>query len=495
MKILNTIEKLGNKLPDPSILFIFGTFFVFILSMVISNSDVSVTDISGNKIIINNLFSSHGIWWLLSTMVNNFITFPPLGIVLVGMLGIGLAEKTGFLPALLHSIITKVHKRMLTPMVMLLGILSSIALDAGYVVLIPLAAGLYLSAGRSPLLGIAVAFAGVSAGFSANFFITALDPLLAGFTQIGAQIVEPNYVVAVTANWWFMIASTIVLTLIGWGVSEKIIAPRLKNIATKKVEENHHHNSDKNNNKALLYSTLAFIFLLFIFFIATIFENFPLFGKGENFDRWIEVTIPLLFIIFFIPGLIFGVLTKTVKNSHDLAKILGDVLSGLGPYIVLAFFAAQFISAFNYSGLGNMLAISGGFFLKNLAIDNALLLTCFVLMTVAVNIFIGSSSAKYAFFAPVFVPMLMQIGISPELTQLSYRIGDSVSNVITPMNPYMIIILMEVKKYIKGSGLGTVVSMMLPYTISFLIIWLLLLFAWINMEWPLGPGGNLIYQI
>ena len=492
MKLLDSIQKLGNRLPDPSVLFIFGTILVFILSMIISELDVTTTSAAGSEVIINNLLTSHGIWWFLSSMVDNFISFPPLGIVLVGMLGIGLAEKTGFLPALLKFITIRTHECLLTPMVMFLGILSSIALDAGYVVLIPLAASLYLTAGRSPLLGIAVAFAGVSAGFSANLFITALDPLLAGFTQLGAQIIEPSYVVAVTANWWFMIASTIVLTLTGWYVTEKIAAPLIANTPIIKIKEN--NKSEKNNNKALLFSFFAFIFLLIIFYLSVISENTPLFGKGENFDRWVEVTVPLLFIIFFIPGLIFGILSGKIKNSNDLAKILGDVLSTLGPYIVLAFFAAQFIAAFNYSGLGHLLAITGGEFLKNLDIENALLLSCFILMASIVNIFIGSSSAKYAFFAPVFVPMLMQIGISPELTQLSYRIGDSVTNVITPMNPYMIIILIEIKKYLKGSGLGTVISMMLPYTIYFLIVWLVLLLFWMHMGWPLGPGGNLSYQ-
>ena len=213
MKLLSIIEKTGNKLPDPSVLFVFGTVLVFILSMIISGSEYSVVDPNGNKIVAKNLLSSNGIWWFLSTMVENFVLFPPLGIVLVGMLGIGLAEKTGFLPALLNFAVSNIHKRLLTPLTILLGILSSVALDAGYVVLIPIAATLYISVGRSPLLGIAAAFAGVSAGFSANIFITALDPLLAGFTQLGAQIIDPNYVVAVTGNWWFMIVSTMLLTI------------------------------------------------------------------------------------------------------------------------------------------------------------------------------------------------------------------------------------------------------------------------------------------
>jgi aminobenzoyl-glutamate transport protein len=494
MKFLTAIEKAGNKLPDPATLFVVGTVIVFILSTIISNLGWTVIGPKGNTILAFNLISSDGSWWLLSTMVDNFIRFPPLGIVLVGMLGIGLAEKTGFLPALLHFSITHVHHRLLTPATMLLGILSSIALDAGYVVLIPIAAALYIAAGRSPLTGIAVAFAGVSAGFSANLFITALDPLLAGFTQSGAQIIDADYQVAVTGNWWFMIVSTIILTLTGWFVTERFIEPSIQGVANQNLDDGYTDLGAKEK-RALLYSVLSIFVLLIIFYFSITLSSGPLFGSGKRFDRWIEVTVPLLFILFFVPGLLYGILAGSIKNDRDVATLLGKVMSRLGPYIVLAFFAAQFIASFNQSGLGQMLAISGGQLLRELMIDNALLLSCFVLMVVVINLVIGSASAKYAFFAPVFVPMLMQIGISPELTQAAYRVGDSVSNVITPMNPYMIIILMEVKKYVRGSGLGTVVAMMLPYTIAFLGVWLLLLIIWIQTGLPLGPGGGLTYPM
>mgnify|MGYP003662757725 FL=1 len=493
MKLLTFIEKTGNKLPDPATLFVVGTLTIFILSAMIANLGWSVIDPKGNAIVAFDLTSSDGIWWLLSTMVKNFISFPPLGIVLVGMLGIGLAEKTGFLPALLHFSITHVHARLLTPATMFLGIISSIALDAGYVVLIPIAAALYIAAGRSPLTGIAVSFAGVSAGFSANLFITALDPLLAGFTQAGAQIIDADYQVAVTGNWWFMIVSTIILTFVGWFVTERFIEPAIEGVADQNLDDNYSalNNAEK---RALLYSVSSVFILLITLFFAITLTNAPLYGEGKRFDRWIEATVPLLFILFFVPGLIYGALAGTVKNDRDVANMLGEVMARLGPYIVLAFFAAQFIAAFNQSGLGQMLAIAGGQFLRQLMVQDALLLSCFVLMVVVINLVIGSSSAKYAFFAPVFVPMLMQIGISPELTQAAYRVGDSVSNVITPMNPYMIIIIIEVRKYVRGSGLGTVVAMMLPYTIAFLIVWLILLVVWINTGLPLGPGGDLFYK-
>ncbi len=494
MKFLTAIEKTGNRLPDPASLFVIGTIVVFILSAIISSLGWSIVDPKGNTIGAFNLISSDGIWWLLSSMVNNFIRFPPLGIVLVGMLGIGLSEKTGFLPALLQFCITHVHQRLLTPATMLLGILSSIALDAGYVVLIPVAAVLYIAAGRSPLTGIAVAFAGVSAGFSANLFITALDPLLAGFTQAGAQIIDADYQVAVTGNWWFMIVSTIVLTLTGWFITERIVEPSIEGVANQNLNDSVVE-LGQFEKRALFYSILSGIVLLIIFYFAITLSNGPLFGTGKRFDRWIEVTVPLLFIIFFVPGLIYGMLVKKIKNDSDVTEILSEVIARLAPYIVMAFFAAQFIAAFNQSGLGQMLAIAGGQFLRDLMVHDAFLLSCFVLMAVVINLVIGSSSAKYAFFAPVFVPMLMQVGISPELTQAAYRVGDSVSNVITPMNPYMIIILMEVKKYVRGSGLGTVVAMMLPYTLAFLVVWLLLLILWIWTGLPLGPGGALSYQM
>lgn len=492
MKLLSLIEKTGNKLPDPSTLFIVGTAIVFVLSAIITNLGWQAIDTKGNTIVAFNLVSSEGTWWLLSTMVKNFINFPPLAIVLVGMLGIGLAEKTGFLPALLQYSITHIHQRLLTPATLFLGILSSIALDAGYVVLIPIAAAVYIAAGRSPLTGIAVSFAGVSAGFSANLFITALDPLLAGFTQSGAQIIDAEYQVAVTGNWWFMIASTVILTFVGWFVTERFVEPSIQGVANQNLENNDVALGE-TEKRALSYAVASVFALLIIFYLAITLPAGPLFGEGKRFARWIEVTVPLLFILFFIPGLIYGALAGTIKNDQDVATMLGEVMARLGPYIVLAFFAAQFIAAFNQSGLGQMLAIAGGQFLKQLMVDDALLLSCFVLMVVVINLVIGSSSAKYAFFAPVFVPMLMQIGISPELTQAAYRVGDSVSNVITPMNPYMIIIIIEVRKYVRGSGLGTVVAMMLPYTIAFLIVWLILLVTWINIGLPLGPGGELFY--
>ena len=493
MKLLDRIEAIGNRLPHPVTLFIAGTVVIIVLADLAVYCNWTVRSPLGETLKVNSLTSAAGIWWLLGHMVENFILFPPLGIVLVGMLGIGMAERTGLLPELLRFITLHTHRKLLTPAIIFLGIMSSMALDAGYVVLPPIAAALYLTAGRSPLTGIAAAFAGVSAGFSANLAITAIDPLLAGFTQSAATIIAPGYQVAVTANWWFMIVSTFLLTLTGWWVTTAWVEPRCVNYRLNPVESSYPQQGD-STGKALIYAGLSFVIILFLFLACIYIPGAPLHGQGQHFSRWVEVTVPLLFLLFFIPGVIYGFTVSSIKNDKDVAIIMGKTFADLGPYIVLAFFAAQFIEIFRYSGLGVMLAITGGQWLAALHIASPLLLCSFILLVLFANLFIGSASAKYAFMAPVFVPMLMLVGFSPELTQAAYRVGDSVSNVITPLNPYMVIILAQVQKYVKDSGMGTVVTLMLPYTVTFTIIWSSLLVLWLLLGIPLGPGGILHFK-
>ena len=496
MKILDQIERIGNRLPHPATLFVIGTVVVMLFSQLAVTCAWHVQSPAGNELGANSLLTVTGIWWLLSHMVENFIRFPPLGIVLVGMLGIGMAERSGLLPALLRYLMTLAPQSLLTPATVFLGVMSSMTLDAGYVVLPPLAAALYQVAGRSPLTGIAVAFAGVSAGFSANLLITPIDPLLSGFTQSAASVIAPDYQVAVTANWWFMIASTVLLTMTAWLVTVQWVEPMsLKYTVTEMnvtvVDSPHSALEQKGLRRALGALVIISLLTLLCIFL----PGAPLYGIGNHFARWIEVTVPLLFLVFVIPGIVFGASTGRIKNDKDMADIMGDTFAGLGPYIVLAFFAAQFIESFKYSGLGEMLAISGGQLLASLHIPAAVLLGSFVLMVMFANLFIGSASAKYAFLAPVFVPMLMQVGFSPELTQAAYRIGDSVTNVITPLNPYMVIILALVQKYVRGSGMGTIIALMLPYTAAFAIVWIGLLLCWLALGYPLGPGGHLYFNL
>lgn len=495
MTLLDKIERAGNRLPHPASLFAIGLLIVILISQLAASLEWTINNPYTDKLEARSLLSSTGLWWLLSHMVENFIRFPPLAIVLVGMLGIGMAERTGLLPALLRNLMLITPRQLLTPVTLLLGIMSSLGLDAGYVVLPPIAAAMYLAAGRSPLTGIATVFAGVSAGFSANLLITAVDPLLAGFTQAAASIIRPDYQVAVTANWWFMIASTVILMFAGWFVTAKWVEPAADSYVITEPAEEQAPIDREREKRGLLHALLAILIVFGLIIAAILVPGGPLFGEGKRFDRWIEVTVPILFLMFFIPGVVFGISSGTIKNDRDAAKIMGQTLSGLGPYIVLAFFAAQFIEAFKYSGLGEMLAISGGQYLASLNIISPALLTGFILLAMTANLFIGSASAKYAFLAPVFVPMLMQVGFSPELTQAAYRVGDSVTNIITPLNPYMVIILAQVQKYARGSGMGTLIAMMLPYALCFALVWTLLLTAWMVLDIPLGPGAPLHFDL
>ena len=489
MSLLSSIEKIGNRLPHPATLFFIGLIIVMLCSELIYSLGWEVVNPSSGSVNARSLLRTDGIWWLLSHMVDNFIHFPPLGIVLVGMLGIGMAERSGLLPALLAKAILYVPAAWLTPACIFLGILSSVALDAGYVVLPPLVAALYITAGRSPIAGIAAAFAGVSAGFSANIMVTALDPLLAGFSETGARILDPDYQVADTANLYFMMVSTVVLTLSGWVISHFWVEKNIQQISVPDTYKNNQAVATDIDTKALTWALGSALIVISIIMLMIFIEGAPLHGNGERFNRWIEATVPILFFVFFIPGLVYGKTAGTIKNDKDIAQIMADTISFLGPYIVLAFFAAQFIEAFNYSGLGEMIAIRGGSFLAELALPSVVLMVLFILMAMFANLFMGSASAKYAFLAPVFVPMFMQVGISPELTQVAYRIGDSTTNVITPLNPYMVIVLAFMQKYDSKAGLGTMVSIMLPYTIGFAIVWISLIMLWMMMGWSLGPGS------
>lgn len=517
-KWLDAVEKLGNALPDPATLFVIGAFLVAVLSQIAVVGGWSVQPVvpktvpdgegarlvleaAGERIRAVGLLGADGIYWMLSNLVKNFINFPPLGIVLVGMLGIGVAEKTGMMAALLKAFLYLVPARFLTPAMVFLGVMSSMGVDAGYIVLPPLAMALYKSVGRSPMAGLAAVFAGVAAGFNANLFITGLDPMLASFTTLGAKVVDPAYEVAPTCNWWFMIASTVLITLVGWWITNRFIEPRFAGkaedeggppVERRSISEVRILSPEEKAGlrragvtMALLFAGIATMILL---------PGAPLHGKGENFDRWVEAIVPIIFLLFLVPALVYGFATGRLASEKDAAKTMTEAMTGMAPIIVLSFFAAQFIAFFNYSNLGKMLAMWGGQALAQSEMSPILLIVAFILVTVVFNLFVGSMSAKYAMFAPIFVPMFMLVGISPELTQAAYRIGDSVTNIITPLNAYLVIILVAMRQYVPKAGMGTLVATMLPYSIGFTIVWTLMLVGWMATGMPLGPDGPLTYS-
>lgn len=534
--LLGWVERLGNKLPDPATMFLIGTLLVMALSHAAVLLDWSVvhelpvTTADGRSVAwevqyvqeeviledgtterratatpltskAKSLLTAEGLYWLLSTLVNNFVKFPPLGIVLVGMLGIGLAERVGLVAVLLKYLMLLVPPTLLTPAMVFLGIMSSMGLDAGYIVLPPLAAMLYRAAGRSPLAGIAAVFAGVAAGFNANLFITGLDPMLAQFTQEGARIIDKGYEVAATCNWWFAIASTFVITLAGWFTTSFFVERRLKTLppedggpvpmAAMDLDSQRVTAAEK---RALLASVGALAAVLVVVFAAIFVEGWALNGDDGPFARWVRQIVPILFFCFTVPSIVFGVKMKAIKNDKDAAGMLVESIAGMAPIIVLAFFAAQFIECFKFSGLDRMAAMAGGQALGKAEMSAMLLVVAFIGVTIVFNLFVGSMSAKYAMFAPIFIPMFMLVGISPELTQAAYRIGDSVSNTITPLNAYLVIVLVFMRQVMPKAGMGTLVSTMLPYTIVFTIVWTGLLLLWMWLDIPLGKGGPLTYN-
>ena len=365
--------------------------------------------------------------------------------------------------------------------------MSNIASDAGYVILVPLGAMVFLSFGRHPIAGLAAAFAGVSGGFSANLLLSTTDPLLSGITTEAARILRPDYFVNPASNYYFMAGSTIVIMFIGTFITEKIIEPRLGEYkGDVKVETNDLTDIEK---KGLRWAGITILIFCVIIAFLTIPENSILRVDGKLKDWTSHGLVPTLMMFFLFPGLVYGKVTGTIKNDKDAAKMMGSSLATMGGYLALAFAAAQFIAYFSYTHLGTYLAVRGADFLQAIGLTGLPLIILFVLVSAFINLFMGSASAKWAIMAPIFVPMLMRLGYSPEFTQLAYRIGDSSTNIITPLMTYFAMIVAFMQKYDKEAGMGTLISTMLPYSISFLIGWIIFMIIWFLIGLPIGVEG------
>lgn len=494
LRSLDGIERTGNKLPHPVTLFAIFSVLILVLSAIFSTLGVSVEDPMnpGETLTVRNLLDSEGILYLFQSMVTNFTGFAPLGTVLVTMLGIGLAERSGLISAALRGLVTSVPKQLLTAALVFGGVMSSMAADAGYVVLTPLGAVLFAGMGRHPLAGLAAAFAGVSGGFSANLLLTSLDPLLGGITQDAAAILNPEYAESINyaMNYYFMIASVFMITIVGTLVTEKIVEPRLgayKGTVTEEV------NTLSSLEKKGLWGALASIIVVSIGIALLVVPSWgPLRAGAEEIVNapFFQVLVPVILILFIVPGFVYGVITKAIRNDKDVANQLSETMETMGSYIVLAFVAAQFVAYFTTSNLGLVLAVNGAEFLDSTGFTGFPLILAFLLITGFINLFIGSASAKWAIMAPVFVPIMMELGYSPELTQVVYRIADSSTNIISPLMPYFAIVIAFAQKYDKKVGIGTLIATMLPYSIAFFIVWTIMLFLWITFGIDLGPGSG-----
>ncbi|MFO7852532.1 MAG: AbgT family transporter [Bacteroidota bacterium] len=493
--ILGIIERGGNALPHPASLFGILALSVLLFSFLghIFNWH-AVHPATDETVDTINLLSRDGLHRILLEMVDNYTSFAPLGIVMVALLGIGIAESSGLISAAIRYLVSKSPAKLLTFVVVLAGIISNIASDLGYVLIIPLGGIIFHSVGRHPIAGIAAAFAGVSGGFSANLLIGTIDPLLAGLSTEAARIIDPEYYVLPTANYYFMVVSTIILAFTGTWVTHRFVEPKL-GIYDGEVQADELEKLSPAEKKGLTWVSLVTIAFVALIAAGLIPENGIFRGPdGSLFSSPIlKGFIAVLFIIAGVLGIVFGVITGTFKNDSDVVKGMVDNFKTLAAFLVLVFFAAQFVAFFKWSNLGLIIAIKGAEGLQDLNLGLIPLVILFILLSGFINMFMGSASAKWAILGPVFIPMFMLLGYSPELSQVVYRIGDSITNMISPMMSFFALIIVYFEKYDKNAGIGTLMSTMIPFTVVFFIFWSLLLVGWILLDIPLGPGAGLYY--
>lgn len=503
LRALDTVERVGNGLPNPATIFLILTAIVIGLSAICAALGVSVTydfldsstgEISQKTVAAVNLLSPDSIRYMVTTVVSNFTGFFAMGTVFTIMIGVGVADGTGFMSALLRKVAASTPKSFVTVVVVFLGVMSNIASSTGYVVLVPLGAVLFIAFKRHPIAGLAAAFAGVSGGWAANLLIGTSDPMFAGMSTQAAQMIDPGYTVLPVANWYFMIVSTFLVTLVGTLVTDKLVEPRLAPYVPDEVETV--KDIGQNEKRGMRWAGITALLYLLVMALLVIPTN----GILRHPETHSVLTSPFMsgiiffmMLLFLLPGIAYGIGAGTVKNDKDVIALMNKSISGLASFLVLIFFAAQFTACFNYSNLGTIISVSGANFLQSVGFTGLPIVIAYIVLTAFINIFIAVDSAKWAIMAPIFVPMFMRLGYSPELTQMAYRIGDSSTNIIAPLMPFFVLTVAFFQKYDKKAGIGSVISTMLPYSLAFLISWIVLFTVWFMLGLPLGPGAPLRY--
>lgn len=551
-RFLDAVEWLGNLLPHPVTLFALFAFGIVVVSGLAGYFEWSAIDprpegargrAPEGIITAISLMNGDGLRRIVENLVTNFTSFVPLGTVLVALLGVGVAEHSGLISAGIRGLVLKAAsfspsylqkenypnlssnflgkailnlvilfqrfanfilapKILVTVTIVFAAVISNTASEMGYVVLIPLAAVVFYSLGRHPLAGLAAAFAGVSGGYSANLLIGTVDPLLAGITEEAARLIDPGYMVHPAVNWYFMIISTFLITIVGSWVTLKIVEPKLGKYDPKIASEDLSDDSNMDpltatERKGLKWAGVAVLGVSALIFLSV----FPEWGVLRNPDTgdvlnspFLRGMVTLIFVFFLVPGYVYGKVTGSMKSDRDVIDGMAKAMSSLGLYIVLVFFAAQFVAFFGWSNLGPIIAVKGADLLIAINLTGPLVFIPFIMMCAFVNLMLGSASAQWAITAPIFVPMLMLIGYSPEVIQAAYRIGDSTTNIITPMMSYFGLVLAFASRYDKKLGIGTVISTMLPYTLFFWIGWVILFYIWVfGFGLPVGPEAPTYY--
>ncbi len=520
-RFLDLVEWLGNLLPHPVTLFALICVGILLLSGVAGYFEWQVDDPrpEGAKgrtpdgvIRAVSLLNPEGLRRTGMGLVTNFTGFAPLGTVLVAMLGVGVAERSGLLGAAIRSLVLDAPRNLLTMAIVFAAVVSNTASEMGYVVLIPLAAVIFHSVGRNPLVGLAAAFAGVSGGYSANILIGTVDPLLSGITTESAKLIDPSYAqgekneILPTANYYFMCVSTILITIIGTLVTTRIVEPKLGKYDPDRAEEGIGDAAkdmgalSAKEKRGLKLAALTVLLMIGGLLALTLPESGWLRDPAENetlvqdLRPMLKSVVALIFVFFVVPGVVYGRVTGSMKTDRDVIDGMAKAISSLGLYLVLVFFAAQFVAFFNWTNLGAITAVVGADLLREWNLTGPAVFIPFILMCCCVNLMLGSASAQWAITAPIFVPMLMSVGYSPQVIQAAYRIGDSTTNIITPMMSYFGLILAFAMRYDKKIGIGTLISMMIPYSIAYLLGWIVLFFLWVfALGLPVGPGTPTYY--
>lgn len=493
-RALDAVERLGNRLPHPASLFVILATCVVLLSAALSAAGASVVHpATGKPVAVMNLLSSDGARRLVMELLPNFINFAPFGPVIVCLLGLSVAEHSGFLGAVVRLIVHRTPGRLLTMVVVFAGAMSHTAGDVGYVLLLPLSAALFHTAGRNPIAGIAAAFAGVSGGFAANLLLSPTDVILAGLTQEAARIIDAGYTVTPMASYFFLAASVVLVTTTGTLVTTYIVEPRLGAYAGDATPEPARTLS-RAEWRGLAWAGAAVAALTAIVVAGLLpADGFLLDPERPGFigSFFLRGLVFWIFVFGLVPGVVYGVAAGTIRRDADVYKGMQKNMEVIAGYIVVVFFIAQFINIFNWSNIGVILAVNGAAALGALHLGPMPLLVGLIVVTGTIDLLIGSASAKWAMLGPILVPMLMLLGYSPELTQTAYRVGDSLTNIITPLSSNFPLVLMFFQRYLPAAGIGTVTAAMLPYSVANAVAWTVMLLVWVGLGWPTGPGASL----
>ena len=508
--MLGWIERTGNKLPDPVFIFFSLILFLIVVSVLMSLLGVSAlhptqVDANGNPVVIQaaSLLSSDNIRRLLVDMPATFAGFYPLGFVLLVMLGAGVAERTGLFATAMSAAVKLAPAAWLTPVVAFVAMMGNLASDAAYVVLIPLAGVLFAAAGRHPIAGIAAAFAGVSGGFSANLMPGQLDALLFGVTQAAAQTIDPGWTANIAGNWYFIAAMLVFFLPVIWYLTDKVIEPRLTPLSGQPVSTTAGvvkttEAASSDERRGLARAGWAALAVALVWFLLCIIPGTPLINEDGGAGRlqpFYQSLVAAFFILFLAAGWAYGSATGSVKTHRDIVRMMSEAMADLSYYLVLAFAAAHFVAMFNWSNLGLIFAVKGAGVISGTELPMAVLLVLVVVMTTLINLFIGSASAKWALLAPVLVPMLMLLGVSPEMTTAAYRAGDGATNIITPLMPYFPLILTFCQRWQKEFGIGSLAATMIPYSVWMLAVGTVMVIVWVVLGLPLGPGASASYTL